>query len=46
MITGSPIGSHIQSMTEENRQRLKQMVKARLPIDDHGAIVLRHESMR
>jgi ubiquinone/menaquinone biosynthesis C-methylase UbiE len=34
----SPIGSHIQSMTEENRQRLKQMVRARLPIDDHGAI--------
>jgi hypothetical protein len=34
----SPIGSHIQSMTEENRQRLKQMVKARLPIDDHGAV--------
>jgi SAM-dependent methyltransferase len=34
----SPIGSHIQSMTEENRQRLRQMVKARLPIDDHGTI--------
>jgi hypothetical protein len=25
-------------MTEEHRQRLKQMVKARLPIDDHGTI--------
>jgi SAM-dependent methyltransferase len=34
----SPIGSHIQRMTEEKRQRLKQMVKARLPIDNHGAI--------
>lgn len=34
----SPIGSHIQSMTEEKRQRLKQMVGARLPLDDHGAI--------
>jgi hypothetical protein len=34
----SPIGSHIQSMTEDNRQRLKKIVKARLPIDDHGAI--------
>jgi len=34
----SPISSHIQSMMEENRQRLKQMVQARLPIDDHGAI--------
>jgi ubiquinone/menaquinone biosynthesis C-methylase UbiE len=34
----SPIASHIQSMTEENRHRLKQTVKAKLPIDDHGAI--------
>ena len=30
--------SHIQGMTEENRERLKQMVLATLPIDDHGAI--------
>ena len=34
----SPIGSHIQNMTEENRQGLRQMVQARLPFDDHGAI--------
>ncbi len=34
----SPIGNHVQSMTEGNRQQLRQMVKARLPIDDHGAI--------
>ena len=34
----SPIGSHIQSMTEEKRQMLKQMVRAKLPIDDQGAI--------
>ena len=34
----SPVGSHIQGMTEENRERLKQMVLATLPIDDHGAI--------
>jgi hypothetical protein len=26
-ISASPIGSHIQRTTEENRQRLKQMVK-------------------
>ncbi len=33
----SLIGSCIQSMTEEKRQRLKQMLN-RLPINDHGAI--------
>ena len=27
-------------MKEEHRQRMKQIVRARLPIDDHGAVLL------
>jgi ubiquinone/menaquinone biosynthesis C-methylase UbiE len=34
----SPVGAVIKGYTEEKRQRLIQLVKARLPVDDQGAI--------
>src|ERR1043166_5217747 len=37
-IFGSPIGSIIQDMTEEQRQRLKKSVKIRLPRNKDGQI--------
>ncbi len=46
MITGSSIGSHIQSVTEDKRQMLKQMVRARLLIDDHARFLVRLGLMR
>jgi ubiquinone/menaquinone biosynthesis C-methylase UbiE len=34
----SPIGNFVKALTEEKRQRLMDLVKAKLPIDDQGAI--------
>jgi len=35
----SPVGTVINAYTDEKRQRLKELVKARLPIDERGAIL-------
>ena len=37
--SGSPGANVIRSFSEEKRQRLLALVKARLPIDDHGGIL-------